>query len=112
MWLSLILAMCWPTDASDSPHGPAPATITAWDCDNPSRTHVYERDSFCTPDSGDKPSSPHWWSQGHAAPLTTVNVLLPSKSRYIRPAASDAPSDDRQDLTSAAYGRTKRRSPA
>ena len=58
MWFSFIFMMCGRADADTNWRGPTPATITAWDWDNPLRTHVYECVSFCTPDRGEESTTP------------------------------------------------------
>ena len=66
MWFGLILAVCGSTSTGTSKRGPTLATITAWDCDNPSHTTVYEHASFCTHDRGEKPNTTP----------TSLNILL------------------------------------
>ena len=68
MWLSLLVMVSGLALSRQSPLGPAIATMTAWDCNNP--TNLQEHASFCTPDRGGKklpqlrqhPARPRGWS--------------------------------------------------
>ena len=62
MWFSLIFMVYGQVLAM---RAPAQATIAACDCNNPSRTQVYESTSLCTAERGEEPTTP-----------SSINILL------------------------------------